>query len=389
MRTGAAKKHMKLSIDGRVIREFEIELAEERARILGLRRPGGLPRQDTAHRGRRRQERIRDALDAITQADDVPDSRHVYHEANRPQFHFTSRRGWLNDPNGLVWQAGEYHLFYQHNPYGWNWGNMHWGHAVSPDLVHWKELPTALYPRQFGDWCFSGSAVVDAHNTGGFQTGSRAAARRGLHQHRPGRVHRLQQRPRAGPGRNTRAIPWSSTRAAIPSWSGTSPQALDHGRLRRGRRASRASPSTLRPTSSNWTFESRIDGFFECPDLFELPVDGDRRKGTGGCCTPPTASTSLGDFDGRAFHSTSGKDKHQLWYGNFYAAQTFSNTPDRRRIQIGWANGVTFPGMPFNQQMALPVRADLAHRRRRPAAVRRAGRGIEPRCAARNTNGPT
>ena len=67
----------------------------------------------------------------------------------------------------------------------------------------------------------------------------------------------------------------------------------------------------------------------------------------------------LGDFDGRAFHVTSGKEKLQVWHGNFYAAQSYSNTPDQRRIQIGWANGATFPGMPFNQQMTIPVQLTL------------------------------
>jgi len=110
-------------------------------------------------------------LEALVQSDQLPDAEGMYRERLRPQFHFTSRRGWHNDPNGMVWQDGKYHLFYQHNPFGWNWGNMHWGHAVSPDLVHWKELPTALYPRKYGDWAFSGSAIVDAANTGGFQKG--------------------------------------------------------------------------------------------------------------------------------------------------------------------------------------------------------------------------
>lgn len=114
-------------------------------------------------------------------ADALPDHSGVYAEALRPQFHFSQMRGWNNDPNGMVYADGEYHLFWQSNPAGWGWCNMYWGHAVSRDLVHWTELPHALRP--FGEQerdreasmaareCFSGSAAVDAANTSGWGTG--------------------------------------------------------------------------------------------------------------------------------------------------------------------------------------------------------------------------
>ncbi len=111
------------------------------------------------------------------------------------------------------------------------------------------------------------------------------------------------------------------------------------------------------PDLKTWTFESQIDGFFECPELFELPVEGRPGQITLGLATRPTASTGSAQFDGTAFTPDSGKLR--VWYGNFYASQTFSDTPDRRRIQIGWANGITFPGEPFNQQMTIPCELTL------------------------------
>ena len=103
-------------------------------------------------------------LSACRKRENTSDSIEYYSEPNRPQLHFSPEKMWMNDPNGMVYYQGEYHLFYQYYPDGDVWGPMHWGHAISKNMIHWQHLPIALYPDTLG-YIFSGSAVVDWHNS--------------------------------------------------------------------------------------------------------------------------------------------------------------------------------------------------------------------------------
>src|SRR5262245_11106044 len=164
IRTGAPALRVTLQIDGHSVREFEAEIA------TGKQVTFWAPLEVSAFRGKTAELLISDdeaGFNRVVEADELPRGSNLYNEPLRPQFHFSQQVGWNNDPNGLVYYDGEWHLFFQHNPYGWNWGNMHWGHAVSRDLVHWRQLPIAIYNRQYGDWAFSGGAVVDEKNTAG------------------------------------------------------------------------------------------------------------------------------------------------------------------------------------------------------------------------------
>ena len=127
----------------------------------------------------------------------------TYQEPYRPQFHFSPARNWTNDPNGLVYFDGEYHLFFQFNPFGDRWGHMSWGHAVSRDLVHWSELAVAI-PEENGIMIFTGSTVVDRHNTSGFCIGGRPCLVAMYTGHTP--------ETRSSPARQTQNLAFSNDR---------------------------------------------------------------------------------------------------------------------------------------------------------------------------------
>lgn len=356
VKKGAALRRITMTVEGKVVREFEIELADTEPDFwvfLDL----------TPFTGKKATLAVRDlpvqshGFDLISQDDWIRDTEDLYREKCRPQFHFTSRRGWNNDSNGLVFYGGEYHLYYQHNPYGVQWGNMHWGHAVSTDLVHWQELPIALYPRQFGDWCFSGSAVVDVNNTGGFKTGPEDVI--------------VAAYTSTGRGE---CIAYSNDRGRtfvdyagnpVVKHQGRDPKVIWYGPGRHWVMAvyhEIDGKQTIAFHTSNdlrhWRYESRIEGFYECPEIFELAVDANalHRKWV---LYAGDGSYRIGAFDGHAF--TPESDKIQFSFGNcFYASQTYNNLPaaDGRRIQIAWGR-VDMPGMPFNQMMLFPVELTL------------------------------
>lgn len=300
-------------------------------------------------------------IDQIYQANTIAGSDSLYKEKNRPQFHFTSKRGWNNDPNGLVYYDNEYHLFYQHNPYEIHWENMHWGHAVSNDLLHWKELGEALYPDDMGT-IFSGTVVVDSQNTSGFQTGKEKPMIAAY------TAHSRDNEVQCIAFSNDKGRTWSKyygnpildTKIKWNSKNLRDPKVFWHRETSKWVMVLFEKNGHSFYTSDDlksWKFQSHLGGFWECPELFELSVDGDP-KHTKWVLYGASGTYAIGDFNGKEFSIESGK--HQYFSGKMYAAQTFNNIPkaDGRRIQIGWGQ-ISHPGMPFNQMMLFPTELTL------------------------------
>lgn len=360
VKNGAPKRTLSLLVNGRCERAFKIELAEGAPDWWAFTDVSSLQGQSVVVQA---DWLPADAtgLEQIESADEIQGAGDLYHEALRPQFHFTQRRGWNNDPNGLVYFRGTYHLFFQHNPYGWEWDNMHWGHATSSDLVHWTEQPEALYPDERGT-IFSGSAVVDRNNTSGLG--------------RPGLPPIVLFYTAAG-DTFSQCLAWSadgghtftkySGNPVVPQITGGNrdPKVFWYAPARQwvmvlwvewqGHNSIHFLTS---PNLKEWQVASRVDDFFECPDFFELPVDGNRRDPKW-VLTAASSEYELGTFDGRKFTAETPK-LPGVRSPDFYAAQSYNDIParDGRRIQIGWLRAPS-PGMPFNQCMSVPLELRL------------------------------
>jgi fructan beta-fructosidase len=273
----------------------------------------------------------------------------------RPQYHLTPPEKWANDPNGMVYYDGEYHLFYQHNPQDTVWGPMHWGHAVSTDLVNWTHLPIALYPDEIGT-IFSGSAVIDWQNTAGF--GQEAMVAIFTHDDDGHQVQSLAYsrdkgrtwtkydgNPVLEPPRNIRnfrdpKVFWYETEEGRGHWV----MVISAGNIV----LFFTSPDlkAWQPSGGFGLTYGATCGVWETPDLFELPVDGGPETRwllavAIGDCAPAGGSGVqyfVGHFDGEVFTSEN-PEEMILWadFGaDFYAPQSWSDVPAGRRVWLAW-----------------------------------------------------
>jgi fructan beta-fructosidase len=313
-----------------------------------------------------------------------PDAKLTNENLYRPRFHFTPKQGWMNDPNGMIYLNGQYHLFFQHYPDGTVWGPMHWGHATSSDLVQWKEQPIALYPDSIG-MIFSGSAVLDKNNTSGLGRGEVAPLVAIFTQHyMPGEKagktdfqnqsiaysldegktwtkyagNPVLKTPNLKDFRDPKVIWHEPTQKWIMNLA-----VADHVELY-------SSPNLI-----NWTKESEIGknlfahgGVWECPDLLSFNHFGKTiwvllvSMNPGGPNGGSATQYIVGDFDGHTFKPYTTDIKWMDYGPDNYAGVTFSNLGDRK-ILIGWMSNWnyanTVPTEKWRSAMTVPRELSL------------------------------
>ncbi|MCR2806613.1 glycoside hydrolase family 32 protein [Paenibacillus soyae] len=306
-------------------------------------------------------------------------------ERYRPQFHFTPSEKWMNDPNGMVYYEGEYHLFYQHHPDGTTWGTMHWGHAISKDLVNWEHQPIALAPDEYGT-IFSGSAVVDWNDTSGFFGGEPGLVAIFTHADHDYDVNRPRQRQSlaysSDKGRTWTKYEGNPVLASETVIDFRDPKVFWHepsGRWVMILAAGDRVQMYTSPDLKAWRFASEFgagdgshDGVWECPDLIELPVEG--RKGerkwvmivsigdNHACPEGSRAQYFVGEFDGETFRNDNAPET-VLWLDHGrdnYAGVTWSDAEGsgQGRLFIGWMSNWKYanltPTASWRGAMTLP-----------------------------------
>lgn len=312
----------------------------------------------------------------------------TFEERYRPQFHFTPRINWMNDPNGLVYYEGQYHLFFQYNPFGNRWGYMSWNHAVSDDMVHWEHRPVAIpYGKEEEEAIFSGGALVDHNNTSGFGDGDRApiiATYTSHYTREDGSTWQAQSLAYSNDGGETftkyegnPVLEFDDPDFRDPNvmWDDQREQWVMVVALPRQYKVQFYASDNL----VDWEFlsdfgpEGAYDGIWECPDLFPLAIDGDPDNikwvlhvdiNPGSIAGGSGSQYFVGEWNGTEFipdESISGGDVMWVDYGtDYYAAISWNNIPedDGRRLWVGWMNNWDYaneiPTYPWRSAQSIP-----------------------------------
>ncbi|MEM1084118.1 MAG: GH32 C-terminal domain-containing protein [Verrucomicrobiota bacterium] len=373
IQNGAPQPEVSLSVEGKVVRFYNAELA------LSQEQTDWWAFEDLSEfKGKKVILKVPSLTDEgfalIRQSDVVPGQDDWGTEPFRPQFHISQQVGWINDPNGMVYYEGKWHFFFQHNPVGLKWGNMTWGHMVSEDLVNWTQLPNQLHHRK-GDAMFSGGAAVDWKNTGGWKTGDKdvvfitwTSTGRGeciaysndggftFTEYEGNPVIRHQ-------GRDPKPV-WYVYGDEDKPISDRAAELGGHWVIAVYNEDPKVGQNIAIHTSTNlkeWELQSKLPGYFECAELFPLPVDGNEED-TRWIIYAADADYAIGSFDGRTFkpeHEGKYKLHHSRGFNGYYASQLFSDAPGDRRIQIGWLRDLNAGGIPFSQGFSFPTELTL------------------------------
>jgi fructan beta-fructosidase len=307
-----------------------------------------------------------------------------YKEPYRGQYHFSPLNNWMNDPNGMFFYKGEYHLFFQYHPSSSVWGPMHWGHAVSSDLIHWQELPVAIFPDEKG-YIFSGSAVVDWDNTSGLKSGDEEVIVAIFTYHDPKDELQTQGIAYSNDKGKTWTVYDKNPVLANPGIKDfRDPKVMWLASHEKWFMSLAAGQEIIFYSSKNlleWEEESRFGseygahgGVWECPDLFEITTENGEKKwilfvsiNPGGPNRGSATQYFVGDFDGVTFTTDQVEAKWIDWGRDNYAGVTWSDIPkdDGRRLFIAWMSnwdyGQISPTEKWRSAMTLPRELKLFH----------------------------